>query len=137
MEEFNNIMLHSIISRFINVDDPSRMIIAGSLMIGGLSFFGALLWFSKDGNKKLTTNDRGTVVKESKKENNNPTAQQLKSVNSSSGDGKQQQLLNVFSVKQKPINTGTNGSNINKKKASSDRPFESSYYFAHNKHSTG
>lgn len=130
-------MLRSIISRFINGDDPSRMIIAGSLMIGGLSFFGALLWFRKDGNKKLTTNDRGTVVKESKKENNNPTAQQLKSDNSSSSDGKQQQLRNVFSVKQKPINTGTNGSNINKKKASSDRPFESSYYFAHNKHSTG
>ena len=137
MEEFNN-MLRSIISRFINVDDPSRMIIAGSLIIGSLSFFGALLWFRKDGNKKLTTNDRGTAVKESKKENNDATAQQLKSDNRSAGDGKQQQLRNVFSVKQKPINTGTNGSNISKKKASSsDRPFESSYYFAHNKHSTG
>ena len=137
MEEFNN-MLRSIISRFINVDDPSRMIIAGSLIIGGLSFFGALLWFRKDGNKKLTTNDRGPALKESKKENNNnAAAQQLKSDNSSGGDGKQQQLRNVFSVKEKPNNTGTNGSNINKKKASSDRPFESSYYFAHNKHSTG
>jgi len=45
------------------------------------------------------------------------------------GDGK---LRNVFSVKQRPIVHGSGG-----KKSSSDRPFESSYYFAHNKHSTG
>ena len=43
-------------------------------------------------------------------------------------------LRNVFSVKQKPP-VSSNGRSTNK--AGSDRPFESSYYFAHNKHSTG
>ncbi|KAL7548148.1 hypothetical protein ACHAWF_011452 [Thalassiosira exigua] len=58
--------------------------------------------------------------------------------NSRSGDGKRveapSKLRNVFSVKQKPISTGNGSSG---KQKSSDRPFESSYYFAHNKHSTG
>ena len=126
-------MLRSIMPSFINVDEP---LIAGSIIIGSLSFFGALLWFRKDGNKKKsTTNNRGTALKESKRENtNNDATSQMKSDTRSSDDRKQEQLRNVFSVKQKPINTGTNGSN---RKASSDRPFESSYYFAHNKHSTG
>ena len=40
----------------------------------------------------------------------------------------------MFSVKQQPINTGgSNSTNTNKEA----KPFESSYYFAHNKHSTG
>lgn len=42
-------------------------------------------------------------------------------------------LRNVFSVKQKPPVSSNGGA----KAAGSDRPFESSYYFAHNKHSTG
>lgn len=43
-------------------------------------------------------------------------------------------LKNVFSVKQKPP-VSANGRPSTK--ACSDRPFESSYYFAHNKHSGG
>ena len=43
-------------------------------------------------------------------------------------------LRNVFSVKQQPINTGGSNSTDTDKEA---KPFESSYYFAHNKHSTG
>ena len=43
-------------------------------------------------------------------------------------------LKNVFSVKQKPPVPANGRSST---KACSDRPFESSYYFAHNKHSGG
>ena len=43
-------------------------------------------------------------------------------------------LKNVFSVKQKPPVSANGRSST---KACSDRPFESSYYFAHNKHSGG
>ena len=50
-----------------------------------------------------------------------------------SENNSEKKLRNVFSVKQKPP-VSSNGA---KAAAGSDRPFESSYYFAHNKHSTG
>jgi len=49
------------------------------------------------------------------------------------GNNREKKLRNVFSVKQKPPVSSTRGANS----AGSDRPFESSYYFAHNKHSSG
>ena len=75
-------------------------------------------------NEEVSDNSTGTATKNVEEQNNNipPTT--------SGDDG---ELRNVFSVKQKPINTGK-GSGAT---TSSDRPFESSYYFAHNKHSTG
>ena len=52
---------------------------------------------------------------------------------SSSESKSETKLRNVFSVKQKPPVSSNGGA----KAVGSDRPFESSYYFAHNKHSTG
>ncbi|KAL7500147.1 hypothetical protein ACHAWT_008630 [Skeletonema menzelii] len=52
---------------------------------------------------------------------------------SSDSNGGEKKLRNVFSVKQNPPISSNGGANA----AGPDRPFESSYYFAHNKHSTG
>ena len=49
-------------------------------------------------------------------------------------DDNKKKLKNVFSVKQRPPVSANGRSST---KACSDRPFESSYYFAHNKHSGG
>jgi len=113
--------------------------IAG-LVIASIFFGAALLWSKKDNNAKNTKIDNDSndswamaAAKTSKVEAPNGGNEESKSQSNAKGgdDGK---LRNVFSVKQKPIATG-NGSGS--KQTSSEKPFESSYYFAHNKHSTG
>ena len=107
------------------IDEPSRI----GIVVASLLFVAAVLWFNKnnDFSVAVTKTPDTNVVEE-------PSRAKAKGEESKSpaeGDGK---LRNVFSVKQKTIVTG--GGSISKNK-SSDRPFESSYYFAHNKHSTG
>ena len=107
-------------------DDTSRLL--GTIIASLLFVRAVLTWFIKKDDSKQTskskvdnTSDVATETSPWEDENEDDTPI----------DGK---LRNVFSVKQKPINTGKGSSS---KQASTDRPFESSYYFAHNKHSTG
>ena len=132
----------SILSSFI--DESSWLIedtrgIAG-LVIASLFFVAALLWLKKGNKTKNAKIDEDSndswamaAAKTSRAEAPNGGNEESKSQSNAKGgdDGK---LRNVFSVKQKPIATG-NGSSS--KQTSSEKPFESSYYFAHNKHSTG
>ena len=97
------------------------------LVVSSLVFGAALLvWFKKDDgttNAKSNSSEAADVVQKS-------------TIDKTTNEGaKAQPLRNVFSVRQKPIITGSKTSS--KQKASDERPFESSYYFAHNKHSTG
>lgn len=113
-------------------DDPSRL---AGIVIASVLFGAAVLWLNKkDGfteNAETATAVEADTPKSNKSEE--PSAKDDDKYQAAEGDdGKQ--LRNVFSVKQKPIVTGKKGSS---KQSSSDRPFESSYYFAHNKHSTG
>lgn len=114
------------------------------LAIASLLFGAALiLWFKKGNDKKKARLEKESSetwasaaakisVKEvpisDAKEGNDDDGQTKGDDND--GDGK---LRNVFSVKQKPIVHASGGEEA----AASDRPFESSYYHAHNKHSTG
>ena len=107
------------------IDEPSRLI---GVVIATLLFAAAVLWSKKNNAISDITVESDTKTPKLK-------ADAPKSINDKASiqpadDGK---LRDVFSVKQKPIVTGNGGN----KQASSDRPFESSYYFAHNKHSTG
>ncbi|KAL7534078.1 hypothetical protein ACHAXR_005622 [Thalassiosira sp. AJA248-18] len=122
MESFGNGF-----SRLIEEDKNHGII---GLVVASLLFGVALIWFKKDSGKKNTntvddSRDAGATAKTEES-----TGADEGEKTQAKGDGK---LRNVFSVKQKPMVHG-NGS---RNKASSDRPFESSYYFAHNKHSTG
>ena len=131
---------------------PSQI---GGIAIATLLFAIALFWFSRrkdtqrqDNNTStrsssvvatqttLSKSVGGDETKGGDANSNIITTKYDEGAGSDSG-----KLRNVFSVKQKPINTGNGGSSSNKKKGSSSadnsRPFESSYYFAHNKHSTG
>jgi len=100
---------------------PSYQIVG--LITATIIFVGAILWFRRKEEDDATSNinDHSAIEEEV-----NKTTSTQKSDN--------KVLRNVFSVKQQPINTGgSNSTNTNKEA----KPFESSYYFAHNKHSTG
>ena len=81
-------------------------------------------WFSKRAKDvKPAIEERQKTVAKSKTTEIEPVSNS--EISAEISDGKK--LRNVFSVKQKSLG----------KSSGSDRPFESSYYFAHNKHSTG
>ena len=97
---------------------PSYQIVG--FITATIIFVGAILWF-----RRKEEDDATSKVKDQ-------PAKQEEVTKSTTSDNRV--LRNVFSVKQQPINTGgTNSTNTNKEA----KPFESSYYFAHNKHSTG
>ena len=104
---------------------PSYQIVG--LITATIIFVGAILWFRRKEEDDATSKikDQSAKQEEVKKTTTTSTITQK-------SDNKV--LRNVFSVKQQPINTGgSNSTNTNKEA----KPFESSYYFAHNKHSTG
>jgi len=104
---------------------PSYQIVG--LITATMIFVGAILWFRRKEEDDATSKikDQSAKQEEVKKTTTTSTITQK-------SDNKV--LRNVFSVKQQPINTGgSNSTNTNKEA----KPFESSYYFAHNKHSTG
>lgn len=107
------------------MEDPSRFI---GVCIASVVFLVACLF--------LFRNDNNNNIRHGHENN---SASSL--VESTSGDTVEpiattQTLRNVFSVKQKPTFVAGNGCGTSSS-ATGDRPFESSYYFAHNKHSTG
>ena len=88
---------------------------AVGLIVSTFIFVAWAFWFTKrPGDRKTTQIESEEVIK--------------------SEMNSDKKLKNVFSVKQKPL-ISSNGKHSTK--AGNDRPFESSYYFAHNKHSTG
>lgn len=106
------------------------------VVIGSLAFGAALFWFRSvssssssigSGLKIISSTARGTTSGE---EDDDPNVDG----NSNQHQPSKMLLRNVFSVKQKPIEVMDDGNN---KSPSSVRPFESSYYFAHNRQSTG
>ena len=126
---------------------PSQI---GGIAIATLLFAIALFWFSSRRKAPSSSAAAATQTTLSKKSvGGDETKASDGSVTTKhdedAGNNNSSKLRNVFSVKQKPINTtGKGGSshNHNKTKGSTSstdnsRPFESSYYFAHNKHSTG
>ncbi|KAL9180344.1 hypothetical protein ACHAXT_008314 [Thalassiosira profunda] len=103
------------------------------------ALFVAALWWFKRGSGTGTANNDGKVsanVNDSWVEAAAKSADAGASSTEDDGQpkGDDGKLRNVFSVKQKPI---VHGNGSGRKQASADRPFESSYYFAHNQHSTG
>ena len=105
------------------------------LTLASVFFAAALWWFKRcsgtannDGKVSANVNDSWV---EAAAKSADAGASSKRDDGQANGDGK---LRNVFSVKQKPI---VHGNGSGRKQASSDRPFESSYYFAHNQHSTG
>lgn len=82
-----------------------------------------VFWLSKRSRDCNPSEEQQQRVVEPKKE-----SQVINSENNS-----EKKLRNVFSVKQKPPVSSNGGA----KAGGTDRPFESSYYFAHNKHSSG
>jgi len=99
------------------MEEPSRLIGVG---IASIAFVAAcLFWFRSKGNNHdsiATTTASSTTLGDKGKSDEQIANAPI--------------LRNVFSVKQKPTivaETSTTGG----------RPFESSYYFAHNRHSTG
>ena len=105
------------------------------VVVASVLFVAALWWFKRgsgtannDGKVNANVNDSWV---EAAAKSTDAGASSKGDDGQSKGDGK---LRNVFSVKQKPI---VHGNGSSRKQASSDRPFESSYYFAHNQHSTG
>ena len=100
---------------------PSYQIVG--LITATIIFVGAILWFRRKEEDDATSKIKDQSVKEEVTKTTTTTQKSDNKV-----------LRNVFSVKQQPINTGgSNSTNTNKEA----KPFESSYYFAHNKHSTG
>lgn len=93
--------------------------------VSTLMFIAACMFWLSKRSRDSKPSEVQQHVDEPKKENQ---------VLSSSSESKSEtKLRNVFSVKQKPPVSSSRGA----KAVGSDRPFESSYYFAHNKHSTG
>lgn len=112
-------------------DEQSRL---AGIVIASLLFAAALLWFRTSGAKRARVAAAAATTSSCTAKTDDPSdvgPARAKGTDDE-GDGKQQ-LRNVFSVKQKPIVHGSGSS----AQSSSERPFESSYYFAHNKHSTG
>lgn len=93
--------------------------------VSTLMFIAACVYWLSKRSKPSEEQLQNVVVDEPKKE------REVRN-NSESNSG-EKKLRNVFSVKQNPPISSNGGA----KAAGSDRPFESSYYFAHNKHSTG
>ena len=81
----------------------------------------------------LSKRSRGSKPSEEPLQNVVEPKKERDVLSSSESSGGEKKLRNVFSVKQNPPISSNGGT----KAAGSDRPFESSYYFAHNKHSTG
>jgi len=92
--------------------------------VSTLMFIAACVYWLSKRSRDYTPSEKQQPIVEPKKESQ---------VSNSSESNSEQKLRNVFSVKQKPPVSFNGGANA----AGSDRPFESSYYFAHNKHSTG
>ncbi|KAK1749178.1 hypothetical protein QTG54_001117 [Skeletonema marinoi] len=92
--------------------------------VSTLMFITACVYWLSKRSRDYTPSEKQQHIVEPKKESQ---------VSNSSESNSEQKLRNVFSVKQKPPVSSNGGANA----AGSDRPFESSYYFAHNKHSTG
>ena len=133
--------------RMTNNSLPSQI---GGIAIATLLFAIALFWFSsrrKAPSSSAAAATQTTLSKKSVGGDETKASDGDGSVTTKhdedAGNNNSSKLRNVFSVKQKPIDTtGKGGSSHNKTKGSSSstdnsRPFESSYYFAHNKHSTG
>eukprot|EP00984_Skeletonema_dohrnii_P017585 scaffold8055_cov115-Skeletonema_dohrnii-CCMP3373.AAC.2 len=96
--------------------------------VSTLMFIAACVYWLSKRSRDYKPSEKQQHIVEPKKE-----SQVINSSESSSESSSEQKLRNVFSVKQKPPVSSNGGA----KAAGSDRPFESSYYFAHNKHSTG
>jgi len=108
------------------------------IVLGSLAFGAALLWF-RSGSSIRVNDDRLTIISsltrgtrsEVEEEHDDPIdVGKRDHVNSQPS---KKLLRNVFSVKQKPIVMDDSSSSS----PTSARPFESSYYFAHNRQSTG
>jgi hypothetical protein len=109
------------------------------IVLGSLAFGAALLWF-RSGSSIRGNDDRLTIISsltrgtssEVEEEHDDPidVGKRDHVVNSQPS---KKLLRNVFSVKQKPIVMDESSSSS----PTSARPFESSYYFAHNRQSTG
>ena len=116
---------------------PSQI---GGIAIATLLFAIALFWFSSR-RKAPSSSAAATQTTLSKKsvggdeteasDGNVTTKHDEDAGNNSS------KLRNVFSVKQKPIFGNSRDKTKGSSSTDNSRPFESSYYFAHNKHSTG
>jgi hypothetical protein len=109
------------------------------IVLGSLAFGAALLWF-RSGSSIRGNDDRLTIISSltrgtrSEEEHDDPIdVGKRDHVNSNQHQPSKKLLRNVFSVKQKPIVMDESSSSS----PTSARPFESSYYFAHNRQSTG
>ena len=91
-----------------------------------------------DNNNTASTTTKNTTSSQANTKSTTNKPQRIASTksasNASSKEGEQQELRNVFSVKQNPPNTtGRRGPNNNDKgETTTERPFGSSYYYAHN-----
>ena len=112
------------------------------IVLGSLAFGAALLWF-RSGSSIRGNDDRLTIISsltrgtrsEVEEEHDDPidVGNKRDHVNSNQHQPSKKLLRDVFSVKQKPIVMDESSSSS----PTSARPFESSYYFAHNRQSTG
>ena len=125
--------------RMTNNSLPSQI---GGIAIATLLFAIALFWFSSR-RKAPSSSAAATQTTLSKKSvggdeteasDGNVTTKHDEDAGNNSSSSK---LRNVFSVKQKPIFGNSRDKTKGSSSTDNSRPFESSYYFAHNKHSTG
>jgi hypothetical protein len=123
------------------LDEPSHLT---GIIVGTLIFGAALRWLFKN---EADGDDEGAAPTASRERADDVVGGVARSTKSPGGDDDvdddgRKSLRDVFSVKQGPVLVGGEGEGGDEERrasssSSASRPFESSYYFAHNGHSTG